>query len=182
METIELAQKHPLKGSREFRLDADEVHYVINSPLRNEEALSVPLHVLDAKPETTGSILAFVSQINREPLVELFVNKPDKQTFDQFAQTLKQRITEEDFSRFHVTNAGVTVDSARLDESISMLKQYVDPNEIEPLLAALFALRANPDDVDCQRNVAGAFNELGFVQGQVITYAPYLSYLLTGNK
>lgn len=181
METLALKQEHPTEGSREFRLDADEVHYTINSPLR-DDALSVPLHVMNARPVITDSTLAFISQINQEPLLELFVDQPDKQTFDQFVNTLKRRITEEDFSRFHVTDKGVTVDTERLDESIRMLKQYVDPTEIEPLLAAMFALQEKPGDVDCQRNVADAFNELGFVQGQVITYAPYLNYLLTGNR
>lgn len=181
METVELIQKHPLKGSREFRLDADELHYTINSPLRDDESLSVPLHVLEVKPVKTGSILAFISQVNKEPLVELFVDKPDKKTFDQFIETMQHRITAEDFSRFHVTDSGVKVDTARLDESIRMLKQYVDPNEIESLLAAMFALQSSPTDIQHQRDVADAFNELGFVQGQVITYAPYLTNMLFGN-
>lgn len=181
METLELKQEHPTEGSREFKLDAEEVHYTINSPLRDDE-LSVALHVMDAEPVVTGSTLTFLSQVNREPLLELLLDLPDKQTFDQFITTLKRRITEEDFSRFHVTDAGVNVDVGRLDESIRMLKQYVDPTEIEPLLSAMFALQSNPGDVQCQRNVADAYNDLGFVQGQVITYAPYLNYLLTGNR
>jgi len=180
MEILELIQKHPLKGSREFKLDDEEIHYIINSPLRNDE-LSVALNVLDAKPVTTGSILAFVSQINREPLVELFIDKPDKKTFDQFIEALQQRITVEDFSRFQITDKGVKVNADRLDESIRMLKRYVDPAEIDPLLTALFELQSNPNDVPCQQKVADTFNELGFVQGQVLNYAPYLSYLLSGG-
>lgn len=181
METLELIQKHPLKGSREFKLDDEEIHYVIKSPLR-DDALSVALHVMDAKPIVNGSTLAFVSQVNREPLVELFIDKPDKQTFDQFVEILKQRIAEEDFSQFNVTDNGVKVDAARLDESVEMLKQYVDPAEIEHLLTALSALQGKPSDIQCQRDVADAFNELGFVQGQVLTYAPYLNHLLYGNE
>jgi len=180
METLELRQKHPLKGSRAFKLDNAEVHYVINSPLGDDE-LSVALSVLDVKPEITDSIMAFVSQVNREPLVELFIDKPDKATFDHFVKIMQQRIVEEDFSRLHVTDQGVNVDVARLDKSIGMLKQHVDPSEIESLLSALTILQAKPTDVECQRNVAEAFNELGFVQSQVMTYAPYLSHLLSGN-
>ena len=181
METIELKQTHPDQGSREFKLDNEEIHYVINSPLRNDE-LSVALNVLDANPVIEGPIMAFVSQVNREPLVELFIDSPDKNTFDQFVATLQERITEEDFSRFQVSDKGVNVALDRLDESISMLKRYVDPTEIDSLLSALFALRDNPTDIPCQRAVADAFNELGFVQGQVLNYAPYLNYLLTGNS
>jgi len=180
METLELIQKHPLKGSREFKLDNDEIHYVISSPLRND-SLSVVLSVLNAKPVTTGSMLAFVSQINKEPLVELFIDNPDKKTFDEFVEVLQQRITKEDFGRFSVTDDGVKVDVARLDESIAMIKQYVDPTEIESLLSTLSELRDKPTDLQCQRNVAEAFNVLGFAQGQVLNYAPYLSYLLSGS-
>lgn len=177
MEILELIQQHPLKGSREFRLVGDEVQYTINSPLKNE-SLSVVLNVLDSEPVITSSTLAFVSLVNREPLVELFLNKPDKETFDQFVKTMQQKIIEEDFGRFRLRDEGVYVNTERLGESIDMLQQYVNTAEIDPLLAALFELKANPGDVQRQNNVAKAFNELGFAQGQVITYAPYLNYLL----
>lgn len=180
METLELIQQHPLKGRREFKLDNSEIHYTIDSPLRND-SLSVALHVLDARPETRDSMLAFVSQVNREPLIELFLDEPDKKTFTQFVEVLQQKITAEDISRFHITDDGINVDVARLGEAISMLKQYVNPTEIEPLLSALTALQSTPNDVECQRNVAAVFNELGLLQGQVITYAPYITYLLSGS-
>jgi len=180
METVELIQKDPVEGSREFTLDNDEVHYVINSPLRND-ALSVALNVLEPEPKAMGSILAFISQVNKEPLVELLVDNPDKETFDQFVETLQQRIAEEDFSRFRVPDKGVNVNVERLEESIDMLRQHVDSTEIEPLLSAMAVLQTKPKDVQCQRNVADAFNELGFVQGQVLTYAPYITYLLSSS-
>jgi len=180
MKTLELIQIHPLKGSREFKLDDDEIHYVISSPLKND-SLSVVLSVLDAKPIIEGSIMKFVSQINKEPLVELFIDRPDKKTFHQFIEVLKQRITKEDFGRFNIPENGVSVNVTRLDESIDMLKQYVDSTEVESLLAALATLRDKPKELECQRNVAEAFNELGFVQGQILNYAPYLGYLLHGS-
>lgn len=178
--TTTLLQKHPIKGKREFRLVDDEIQYTIQSPLRTE-SLSVVLNVLDSEPVISGSMLAFVSQVNREPLVELFLDKPDKETFGQFVKTMQQRIIEEDFGRFRVKDEGLHVDVARLGESIEMLQRYVNPAEIEAFLAALLELKANPDDVQCQKNVAEAFNELGFVQGQVLTYAPYVNFLLSGN-
>ncbi|MEJ2317299.1 MAG: hypothetical protein P8Y83_10170, partial [Gammaproteobacteria bacterium] len=94
--TATLLQKHPIKGTREFRLVGDELEYTIKSPLKSE-SLSVVLSVLDSEPVVSGSMLAFVSQVNREPLVELFLNKPDKESFDAFVSTLRQRISEEDF-------------------------------------------------------------------------------------
>ena len=69
-----------------------------------------------------------------------------------------------------------------MSESIEMLQTYVDPVEIDALLSALEELRAKPDDVQCLVNVADAFNALGFVQGQVITYAPYINFLLSGDN
>ena len=174
-----LVQKHPLKGTREFKLVGDEIQYTIQSPLK-KESLSVVLYVLDTEPVITGSTLAFVSQVNREPLVELFLDRPDKETFDRFVRTVRQRISEEDFSRLRVRDKGVAVDEERVSESIEMLQTYVNPLEIDTLLSALEKLKANPDDVECLANLADAFNELGFVQGQVITYAPYINFLLSG--
>ena len=179
--TATLLQKHPIKGSREFRLVGDELEYTIKSPLKSE-SLSVVLSVLDSEPVISGSILAFVSQVNREPLVELFLDRPDKETFDTFVSTLRQRIAEEDFGRLRVREKGVAVNPERVGESIEMLKTYVDPVEIASLLSALEQLKAKPDDVQCLVNVADAFNALGFVQGQVITYAPYINFLLSGDN
>lgn len=178
--TTTLLQKHPIKGKREFRLVDDEIQYTIQSPLKTE-SLSVVLNVLDSEPVISGSTLAFVSHVNREPLVELFLDRPDKESFEQFVKTMQQRIIEEDFGRFRVKDEGLNVDAVRLGESIDMLQKYVNPAEIDALLAALVELKAKPGDVQCQQNVAEAFNELGFVQGQVLTYAPYVNFLLSDN-
>ncbi len=115
--TATLFQKHPIKGTREFRLVGDELEYTIKSPLK-KESLNVVLSVLDSEPVISGSILAFVSQVNREPLVELFLDKPDKETFDAFVSMLKQRIAEEDFGRLRVREKGVAVSPERVSESI----------------------------------------------------------------
>lgn len=179
--TSTLVQKHPIKGTRKFTLVDDEVQYTIKSPLKTD-SLSVVLNVLDPEPVISGSTLSFISQVNQEPLVDLFLNKPDKETFDQFVKSMQQRIVEEDFSRLRVREKGVEVDIARLNESIEMLQKYVNPADIESLLSALAALKATPDDVACLTQVADAFNALGFVQGQVITYAPYINFLLSGDR
>jgi len=174
-----LVQKHAIKGTREFKLVDDELEYTIQSPLK-KESLSVVLCVLDSEPVISGSTLAFVSQVNREPLVELFLDRPDKETFDRFVSTLSQRIAEEDFSRLRVRSEGVAVDADGVSECIEMLQTYVAPNEIGKFLSVLQELKDNPDDAACLVSVADAFNELGFVQGQVITYPPYINYLLSG--
>ena len=179
--TLTLVQKHPFKGSREFNLVDDEVHYTIKSPLKTE-SLSVVLNVLSPKPVISGSTLAFISQVNQEPLVELFLDKPDKESFDQFVKTMQQRITEEDFGYLRVSDTGPAVELERLSDTIDMLQKYVDPAEIESLLTALIELKAKPDDIKCLSDVAEAFNDLGFMQGQVLTYAPYINFLLSGQN
>jgi len=113
------------------------------------KSLSVVLSVLDAEPVISGSMIAFVSQVNREPLVELFLDRPDKETFDAFVSKLRQRISEEDFGRLRVREKGVAVNPERVRESIDMLKTYADPVEIASLLSALEQLKAKPDDVQC---------------------------------
>jgi hypothetical protein len=177
--TTRLAQKHAIKGSREFELVDDEVRYIIKSPLRTE-SLSVVLNVLDPEPVISGSTLSFVSQVNREPLVEFFVDKPDRESFDQFVNTMRRRIIEEDFGRLRVLDKGVDVNVDGVTESIDMLLRYVDPQEIETLLAELEELKQNPENPQCLKRVAEAFNGLGFAQGQVLLYAPYINFLLSG--
>jgi hypothetical protein len=178
--SIRLSQKHATKGTRELELVDDEVRYVITSPLRTE-SLSVVLNILDPKPVVSGSMLAFVSQVNREPLVELFLDNPDKDTFGRFVSTMRQRIIDEDFSRLRALDKGVAVRADAVRESIDMLRRYVDPREIEALLAALEQLAQTPDDAQALRGVADAFNALGFAQGQVLVYAPYINFLLSGS-
>ena len=178
--TTRLTQTHAIKGSREFELVDDEVQYIIKSPLRME-SWSVVLNVLDPEPVRSGSTLSFVSRVNREPLVELFLDKPDRETFNQFVSTMQRRIIEEDFSRLRVRDKGVDVNVGGITESIDMLLKYVDPLEIEGLLAALGELQQNSDNPQCLKRVADAFNELGFVQGQVLVYAPYINFLLSGG-
>lgn len=176
-----LSQKHPIKGSREFTLLEDEVQYTIKSPFK-EESLSVVFNVLDSEPVIEGSTLSFVSQVNREPLVDFFLDKPDKESFDTFIKDMQSRIADEDFSLLRVRDKGVDVDVERLTESIEMLEKYVDTTEIASLLTAMRALQAQPEDLACLSKVADTFNALGFVQGQVLTYSPYINFLLSGER
>ena len=119
--------------------------------------------------------------MNKEPLIELFLDQPDKETFDQFVKSLRLKIIEDDFGRFRVGDKGVDINIVRLNEAIEMLQKNVDPTEIKLLLSALLTLKTQPDDVQYQNNVAEAFNELGFAQSQVIINAPYLNFLFCGN-
>ena len=59
-----------------------------------------------------------------------------------------------------------------------MLGQYVDTEEIKPLLNALEALKADPHSESDYRQLLKAFDDLGPRQGAVLTYAPYIGMLL----
>jgi len=176
-----LVQKHPIKGTRKFLLEEDEIQWSIKSPFKTD-SLNVLFDVLDPKPIISGSTLSFISQVNKEPLVDFFLNRPNKEEFDQFIGSLRQKIIENDFGRFRVGEKGIDVDVARLDESIEMLQTNVDANEIKLFLATLVDLKAKPSDIKCQTNVADTFNDLGFAQSQVIIYAPYINFMFSGNR
>lgn len=176
-----LVQKHPIKGSREFQLGDEEIQCNIQSPFK-KDSFSVIYNVLDSEPVTSGSTLSFISQVNREPLVEFFLNKPDKETFDPFIRKVRKKIIDNDFGRLRVTEEGVKVDVEKLNYSIEMLKKNVDPTEIKSFLLALVELKTKPDDVKCQNEVADAFNQLGFAQSQVIIHAPYINFIFSRNR
>ena len=67
----------------------------------------------------------------------------------------------------------------RLSEDISMLKTYLDEDDIKPLLDSLEMLKAEPEDEAAYRKMLDAFNDLGIKQGAVLTYTSYLKVLLT---
>ena len=67
----------------------------------------------------------------------------------------------------------------RLDDSIRMLEQFMDVDEISPLIAALRALKSRPDDASAIDQLAATFAGLGMLQGAVLTYAPYVGILLS---
>jgi hypothetical protein len=60
-----------------------------------------------------------------------------------------------------------------------MLEQYLDTEEIKPLLTALEALKGEPENESCIGQLVTAFDNLGPQQGAVLTYAPYIGVLLS---
>lgn len=70
----------------------------------------------------------------------------------------------------------------RLQEDFTMLKSYLDENDIKPLLDSLETLLAEPDNEEAFVKMLNVFNELGFHQGAVITYAPYVKVLVAESN
>ena len=68
-----------------------------------------------------------------------------------------------------------------IETSISMLKQYVGGDDIAPLLDVLESLSADPRNTALLDQLSDVFDGLGLLQGAVLTYAPYLSTLLSDD-
>ena len=73
------------------------------------------------------------------------------------------------------------VDLQRIETSIMMLKQYLAEDDIAPLIDVLEALAADPRNKALLGQLSDVFDGLGFLQGAVLTYAPYVSIVLAGD-
>jgi hypothetical protein len=203
---MKLIQKDLIKGSREFELIDDHVNVRIKAPFQKEETLTVMLTVLDPEPVISKSFLHFNSRVNGEPLLSLFLGKPNTEAFNGFVNALKQTAFEE-FNAFaglqstaspvagnlslggeptdfdepggaELTKNREHIKAERIDETIQLLKQHLELDDIRPLVTALEALKADTNSDTLLMQVLHAFNELGPYQGAVLTYAPYVSILL----
>ena len=171
--TTKIVQKDPDRGTREFELVDDTIEYRISSPV-GDEALSVVLSVLSPEPVVDGSMMYFVSEVNREALIKLFIDLPDAETFAGFVRTVKQRIKEEDFGKLSADNRKSAITSEQVDTTISMLETNMDQTSIEELLSTLRDLSGAPNDHKRLVNVVEAFNDLGMQQGSVLTLCAVL--------
>ncbi len=206
--TTKLIQKHFFNGTREFELEDDVVNARIKG-LFKDQRLSIGLSTLNPEPIVTSSHLVFHSRVKFEPVLSLFLNKPNSEQFNAFVDTLKQRILEDGnayvgvaastqaaglaaniyeeppefkaFGQDRLKNKVQTVNAMRVEEAIQLLELYVDNEEIKPLLAALEALKTEPHSEANFSQMETAFNNLGILQGAVLTYAPYLSVLLADD-
>lgn len=178
--TNKIAQSHPDKGEREFELVDDTINYRMSGPMGDEE-LSVVLSALSPEPVRDGMMLYFVSGVNREPLIKLFVDLPDAQSFSNFVSTLQQRISEEDFGKLSADNRVSEISQDQVETTIHMLETNLDKDSIDELLTTLRGLAQAPEDKQQLTQVVDAFHKLGMQQGQVLTYAPFFNTLLSST-
>jgi hypothetical protein len=80
-----------------------------------------------------------------------------------------------------MTDPDHNIDEARLQESLSMLEQYVDSDAIATLAAVLRELLENPDDDVLLTRLSEIVDNLGILQGAVLTYAPAIAGLLSDD-
>jgi|APFre7841882724_1041349.scaffolds.fasta_scaffold156509_1 hypothetical protein len=73
----------------------------------------------------------------------------------------------------------ITVSS--IDESISMLEQYLDAEKLAPLLSVLRELAKNRNDGALLARLSEVVDNLGMLQGAVLTYAPIIAGFLSDD-
>jgi hypothetical protein len=71
------------------------------------------------------------------------------------------------------------VNTERLAVDITMLKTYLDEEDIKPLIDSLEALKAEPQNEAAYQKMLDAFNDLGIKTGAVLTYTSYLNVLVS---
>ena len=174
---MKLEQKHIYKGKRSFELVDDAVNVHIDMPFLEKE-FTVVLAILIPEPVVKGSTLAFVSAVNREPLIEMFVDKPNPEEFNAFVEKVKQRIIEEDFGKPKSDSPTRVVKPELIQETIDMVSTYLNADDIRSFLASLEALKENPDSKEHFDDMVQAFEALGPMQGPVLAYAPYVNKLM----
>jgi len=175
-----IVQSHPEQGTREFELVDDTIDYKIDGPMGNEE-LSVVLSVLSPEPVRDGAMLHFISEVNREALIKLFIDLPDAETFAAFVSTVQKRINEEDFGRLAAENRKSDITHDQIATTIRMLETNLNKNDISELLTTLYKLAESPNDRKQLSQVVDAFHGLGMQQGPVLTYAPFFNTLMSST-
>lgn len=205
--STKLTQKHLLKPTHEFEIVGEQVNVRVKSRLKIE-TFSVMLGVLNPEPVITRSHLEFLSRVNGEALLSLALSRPNVTEFNDFVSTLKQRALAEYNAIAGISvaaqpatlNGNLYEEPPEFDErtpadiskakkvhvegienAIRMLETYVNNEEIQPLLTALDSLKKAPQDHSKLVEVATVFNELGPSQGAVLTYAPYISIMLSDD-
>jgi hypothetical protein len=167
------------------------------------------LTILNPEPVINKSYLEFHSRVKCGPLMSLLINKPNAEEFNVFVNELKQRALEEynafaglkatsqpeglaanvyeeppEFEESEKSRSGNNlkpVNVANIDNAIQMLDRYLDAEEIKPFLTALEVLKEDPENKSYFGQLVKAFDDLGPQQGAVLTYAPYISILLSDD-
>ncbi|MCW9088100.1 MAG: hypothetical protein OQK54_01025 [Gammaproteobacteria bacterium] len=204
---MKLTQKHLFKGTQEFEIIDDHVKVRIKAPFKDEESLTVMLTVLNSEPVITRSSLDFTSRVNGEALLSLSLGKPNAEAFNAFVSALKNKAQNEyqafaglkhtsppaalgdnvfdepplfdDDEQEPAAKVGKALDPSRIEESVQMLRTYLNSDDIAPFMAALEKLGSDPNNEALQVEVLHAFRDLGPTQGAVLTYAPYVGILMS---
>jgi hypothetical protein len=78
-----------------------------------------------------------------------------------------------------MNNITKKVDVAEIESSIQMLNQYINDASIKPVILVLESLINDPDNESLIVQLADTLKTIGVMQGAVLTYAPYISVLVS---
>lgn len=205
---IKLTQKLSFKKSQVFELTDNTLHIHVKNFLK-EEKLTLLLNNLSPDPVINGSFMEFHSHDSAEPLISILIDKPNANEFNAFINQLKKRVLEEyntiaernsstqaaavatnryeeppefeEIDKNELKNKGLSINVADVDIAIDSLNRFMDEKDISLLLTALKALKTEPQNETYQEKVVRVFNELGPLQGAVLTYAPYLNIFVSDD-
>ncbi len=80
-----------------------------------------------------------------------------------------------------MSNIPDNIDVKKIEISIRLLNEYVKDSSIEPLLSVLEAIKNDPDNKLLLTEFSDTWRSLGITQGAVLTYAPYISTLISDD-
>lgn len=74
-----------------------------------------------------------------------------------------------------------SIEVADIDIALDMLNRHMNASDISSLLSSLESLKTDPLNEAQQQQVIDAFNDLGYLQGAALTYAPYLNIFVSDD-
>lgn len=80
-----------------------------------------------------------------------------------------------------MTGARHNIDAASIEESLAMLERYLAAEDIGAVVAVLREMLERPEDGTLLPRLSAAVDELGILQGAVLTYAPVIVGLLSDD-
>ena len=81
----------------------------------------------------------------------------------------------------NITDNVNNVDVARIEEAIHMLKTNVKEEGIKSFISILEAIKKEPENESLLAQLRDAFQNLGIIQGAVLTYAPSIYDLIVDD-
>jgi hypothetical protein len=73
------------------------------------------------------------------------------------------------------------IDRASIEESLAMLEQYLAAEDIGAVVAVLGEMLERPEDGTLLTRLSATVDDLGILQGAVLTYAPAIAGLLSDD-
>jgi len=93
--TDKLIQKNLLHGTQELELKDDTLRVTTSGPFRGKKVLDFVLATLDPDPVVNKDRLEFYGRVKCGPMLSLYLNKPDPDSFNTFVEKLKAQVRSE---------------------------------------------------------------------------------------